>query len=179
MKSFSALVDEHHDPPLRYTLGRLLASARTADIAITHLRLAGLDLTASETGSLERCRVMLGRLDASALLDTGTASTADRFQRLAGFAASGRLFMRTAPHHTWSPDFSVFAGLPANGAVALLGAHYFERPYPRFGTALTCVLTSRAAVQLCGRRFDELWTAGYDILPVVTDTLHRIAGDGI
>lgn len=175
--SFCALLDEHHDPPLRYTLGRLLACARTADIAISHLRLAGLDLTPSEAGGLERCRVMIGHLDAAALLDSAhdSAMGRDRLRLLSAFAASGRLEMRTAPHHTWTPDFSVFEGIRPDRAAALVGAHYFGRPYPRFGLAFTCVLTQPHAVQTCRARFAQLWTAGYDILPVVTDTLHRLS----
>jgi hypothetical protein len=177
MRSFTALIDEHHSPPLRYTLGRLLACAATADIAIAHLRLAGLDLTASETGYLRRCRVMVGHFDASALLDAGGPAAGQVLPRLAAFAESGRLELRTAPHHSWNPDFSIFSGLPADGAVALVGAHYFGRPYPRFGTAFTGVFTGVQAVQLCRVRFENLWDAGYDILPVVADTIRDLAAD--
>ena len=177
MKSFFALIDEHHAPPLRYTLGRLLACAQTADIAINHVRLAGLDLTASETGHLQRCRVMLGRLDAGALLDSRAQSPAEGILRIAEFAESGRLEIRTAPHHSWNPDFSLFTGLPGNGAVALVGAHYFGRPYPRFGTAFTCVLTGAATIRLCRSRFAQLWQAGYDVLPVIADTLRQFTSE--
>lgn len=177
MNGFSALLDEYHDPPLRQTLGRLLTCARTADIALTHLRLAGLDLSPSEAGGLERCRVMLGQLDADVLFDAGAsaADARDRLQLLTAFAKSGRLQMRTAPHHVWNPDFSVFGGLPAERSAALVGAHYFGRPYPRFGIAFTCVLTSASAVRACRERFEQLWTDGYDVLPVVVDTLQRLA----
>jgi hypothetical protein len=176
MSSFSALFDEYHDPPLRHTLGRLLTCARTADIALTHLRLAGLDLSPSEAGGLERCRVMLGQLDADVLFDAGASLDVarERLRLLTAFAQSGRLQIRTAPHHVWNPDFSVFAGLPADRAAALVGAHYFGRPYPRFGIALTCVLTSRAAVRACRERFEQLWADGYDVLPVVVETLQRL-----
>lgn len=174
MKSFATLIDELHEPPLRVTLGRLLASARTADLAIAHLRLAGLDLTPGEAGSLERCRLMIGHLDAAMLYDGAGAPA--RLALLRGFAASGRLELRTAPHHSWNPDFSVFRGLPADRSVALVGAHYFQRPYPRFGLAVTGVFTGDGEVRLCSRRFDQLWDAGYDILPVVIETLDRLAG---
>lgn len=176
MKAFSALLDEYHDPPLRQTLGRLLACARTADIALTHLRLAGLDLTPSEAGGLERCRVMLGQLDAAVLFDAGASADVarERLQLLTAFAQSGRLQMRTAPHHVWNPDFSVFDGLPADRAAALVGAHYFGRPYPRFGIAFTCVLTGESAVRACRDRFEQLWADGYDVLPVVIETLQRL-----
>ena len=178
MSGFSALLDEFHDPPLRHTIGRLLACARTADIALTHLRLAGLDLSPSEAGGLERCRVMLGQLDAAVLLDAGASADVarERLQLLTAFAQSGRLQMRTAPHHVWNPDFSVFDGLPADRAAALVGAHYFGRPYARFGIAFTCVLTAESAVRACRDRFERLWSDGYDVLPVVVDTLQRLGG---
>lgn len=172
--SFALLFDEHSSPPLRHTLGNLMASAATADFAIAHLRLAGLDLQPFEVDGLERCRVMIGHLDAAALL-AGDAADPARIGTLAAFAASGRLEMRTAPHHAWNPDFSVFRGLPAGAAAVLLGAHYFGRPYPRFGLAFTCVLTQPAAIRACGRRFEELWDAGYDVLPAVIDTLGRLS----
>lgn len=177
MTAFSALLDEHSQPPLRVVLGRLLATARTADIAIAHLRLAGLDLTPSETSTIERCRVLLGHLDACSLLDTpdGSAARSERAALLGAFARSGRLEIRTAPHYLWTPDFSVFAGLPQGRCVALVGAHYFGRPYPLFGAAFTCVLTSSEAVGSCSDRFNTLWAAGYDVLPVVIDSLERFA----
>lgn len=177
MKEFCALIDEFNEPPLRQTLGRLLASARTADLAIAHLRLGGLDLSPSEAGGLQRCRVMLGHLDAATLLGAPDDSSGRAYlQILAAFVASGRLELRTAPHHTWNPDFSIFRGLPADRSVCLVGAHYFGRPYPRFGIGFTGIMTHPGAVQLCARRFEELWEAGYDILPVVADTIHRLTG---
>jgi hypothetical protein len=171
--SFAVLFDEYADPPLRHTLGSLMARARTADFAIAHFRLAGLDLGPSEAAGLDRCRVMVGHFDAARLLD-GPGVQGANVRTLLAFAHSGRLEMRAAPHHTWNPDFSVFRGLPDGTSAVLLGAHYFGRPYPRFGLAFTCVLTQLRAVQACGRRFEELWTAGYDILPVVIDSLERI-----
>jgi len=171
--SFAVLFDEHADPPLRQTLGRLIATARSADFAIAHLRLAGLDLTESEAHSLEHCRVMLGHLDAAALLDSGLAPPS-HLALLRAFARSGRLEMRTAPHHVWNPDFSIFRGLPDQQAAVLLGAHYFGRPYPMFGLAFTCFMTQQAAVRACTRRFESLWNAGYDILPIVLETLDAL-----
>jgi hypothetical protein len=174
---FSALIDERSIPTLRFTLGQLLASAKTADIAITHLRLAGLDLTSAEATGLEKCRVMLGRLDAAALNDASLEAEGfrHRVQLLRQFAHSGRLEIRTAPHHVWNPDFSVFSGLPDNECLALVGAHYFGQPYPLYGLVLTCVLKQPHAIRLCRSRFEELWQAGYDVLPVVADTLDRFA----
>jgi hypothetical protein len=177
VKAFVALIDERQQPPLRYTLGQLLARAKTADIAIAHLRVVGLDLTPSESGGLERCRVMVGHLDASVLFDAGVDDDMhERLMLLLRFARSGRLEMRTAPHHAWNPDFSIFSGLPGDRQAALIGAHYFGRPYPRFGLALTCVLDAPRALECCTARFDELWSAGYDVLPVVIETLELLVG---
>lgn len=171
--SFAVLFDEHDEPPLRQTLGRLIAAARTADFAIAHVRLAGLDLAESEAAGLQHCRLMLGQLDAATLLDSGTAPPS-HIAFLKAFARSGRLEVRTAPHHVWNPDFSIFRGLPAGGSAVLLGAHYFGRPYPMFGLAFTCLMTQEAAVRACSRRFERLWNAGYDVLPVVLETLDAL-----
>jgi len=174
MKPFMAVVDERDRPTMRETLGVLLTRARTADIAISHMRLAGLDLGTAEVGSITRCRVMLGHFDAAVLLDDWEPG---QVNVLAAFARSGRLEMRTARHHIWNPGFSIFGGLPGESSTALLGAHYFGRPYPRFGIAFTCVTTQPETVQACCTRFEELWQAGYDVLPVITDTLNRLLAE--
>jgi hypothetical protein len=36
------------------------------------------------------------------------------------------------------------------------------------------VLKQSRAVRAGQRRFEELWAAGYDILPVISDTLHEL-----
>lgn len=176
MNTISTLLDEQSDPPLRAVLGQLLTNARTTDIAITHLRFAGVDFTASEAAGIQRLRVLLGHVDAASLLDSWSDVSAGhaRATLLAAFARSGRLEIRTAPHHNWMPDFSVFHGLPGDRTAALVGAHYFGLPYPRFGLALTCVTTEPRAIRMCRDRFQELWDAGYDVLPVVLDTLDRL-----
>lgn len=173
--SFAALLDERTRPSVRETIGRLLAAAHRADIAIAQLRLAGLDLQPSEAGGIERCRLMIGRFDAAMLHDAGSSVSArGQLELLAAFAASGRLEIRTAPHHVWNPDFSVFTELPGNDAAVLLGAHYFGRPYPLHGLAFTCVLRNPDVVASCARRFEELWQAGYDVLPVIAATLSEL-----
>lgn len=166
MKDVCTVLDERQSPSMREVLGYLLAHARCADVAIRQLRLAGLNLAGTELGSLERCRIMIGELDAGVLFD-------DSFdpEPLVQFAGSGRLEIRKAPYHVWNPDFSVFTGLPRDRAVLLLGAHYFGRPYPCSGLAFTCVLTRRGAIDAARRRFEELWDAGYDVLSVVTEAL--------
>src|SRR5690606_30543068 len=61
------LLDDRSTPPLRTLIGALLARAQTADFAISRMRLDGLDLGGGELARLERCRVLLGRLDARTL----------------------------------------------------------------------------------------------------------------
>jgi hypothetical protein len=104
---------------------------------------------------------------------------ADNLALLYRFAASGRIHIRSSGSVKWSPDFSVMCGLPVtahcpHGAVCLVGAHYFSRPVAMDGASLTCVLTSRLAIRTAEQRFEELWSRGHDVLPVVHDFLHRI-----
>ena len=160
------VLDERDPLPLRKLLGRLVSTARTADIALTHLRLAGVDLAESEFG-VECCRLLIGQFNADHI------ASAQQSRLIASIAQSGRLEMRTAPHHVWSPDFSIFRDLPDSPDVMLFGAHYFGRPYPLFGLALTVVTTEPADITKCTGRFNEVWSAGYDVLPVILDAIHR------
>jgi len=160
------LIDERDALALRNLIGRLLSSAGQADIALSHLRLSGIDLDESEF-TVAKCRLMIGHFNASQV------ASAHQSGMLARIAESGRLEMRTAPHQVWNPDFSVFRGMDAGPDVLLVGAHYFGRPYPMFGVALTAVTTEPTDVHLAGVRFEQIWNAGYDVLPVIRDALHR------
>lgn len=159
------LIDERETPSMRQLIGQLLSNARTADIALAHLRLAGLDLDTREVENLERCRLLIGRFNADQVVQ------AEQSRTLSDFAQSGRLQLRTAPHHAWSPDFSIFRHLSDGPDVLLFGAHYFARPYPLFGLALTYIVTEPADLHRCTTRFEELWAAGYDVLPSVSHAL--------
>lgn len=182
------LLDGRRQPRLRSVMGRLLARATAADFAISRVRLAAIDLTPDELGSVQRCRVLLGRLDIDALtapLDhNDTVRDRTHLTALRAFLASGRVDIRTAGSTLWLPDFSVLSGpsecngVPG-GAVCLVGAHYFARPYPTRGPALTCMLSDAESVARARERFDELWELGYDVLPVITETLDAsLAGAG-
>ena len=59
----------------------------------------------------------------------------------------------------------------------MIGAHYTELPYPADGIALTCVVREEAAVRRCARRFEEMWDLGYDVLPVVSQTIQALLGE--
>ena len=175
------LLDERSSPSLREVIGALLGSAREACFAVARIRLAGIDLGASELAGVRRCRVLLGRLDADVLADAEAAAQAGALRRnleaLAVFLASGRVEVRAAGREAWIPDFSVFTGLPADavpgGAAAIVGGHYFLRPFPVAGPSFTCVIPGGAAARRAARRFEELWAAGYDVLPVVRDAIAR------
>lgn len=181
----AALIDESSDPPLRTVLGTLLARSRHADFAIRRIRLAGIDLSPAELGPLQTCRVLVGRLDAGALHDLPGNTAAPRraaLDRLLRFARSNRLAVRAAPTAGWNPDFSVLHGLQAAGtspitACCLVGSHYFHEPDPPDGPAFTTLLTAPAAVAAVLRRFETLWTSGYDVLPAVTTALETLLLD--
>jgi hypothetical protein len=175
------LVDDRADPPLRDLITALLARATTADFAIARLRLDGLDLGGGELGLIQRCRVLLGRLDARTLeemMGGGSRGPARQhaLHALREFLTSGRVEVRAAGVVTWNPDFSILNGLadaPAN-AVALVGAHYFLRPYPVDGAAFTMMLTTPAPLAQVRARFEELWDQGYDVGEVVRAALDNL-----
>jgi hypothetical protein len=178
------LLDDRTDPPLRTLIGALLARATTADFAISRMRLDGLDLGDGELSRIQRCRVLLGRLDARTLEelmrgDGYGPARRHHLRALRDFLASGRVEVRAAGVVAWNPDFSILDGLhdaPAQ-TVALIGAHYFLRPYPIDGVALTTMLTAPTPVARVRVRFDELWDQGYDVGEVVRAALDHFDAD--
>src|SRR3990172_5211803 len=89
--NFDAVVlDEAATPPLRLVIGALLSAALRADVAIEHVRLAAVDLTAPELQRVH-CRLLMGRLDVVALSDLAAADeAAARRRAIADFLESGR-----------------------------------------------------------------------------------------
>lgn len=174
------LLDELSQPPLRAAMTGLLASATHADFAAREIRLAGLDLDHSVLPRLQCCRILMGRLDSSFHQEAGDAlrEHAARLRRLLGFVRTGRFEVRSAGIDRWLPDFSLYGGLqsPLNGrhSALLFGAHYFERPYPVTGAALTALITHPQAIGLARVRFEQLWDRSYDVLPVITETLAQL-----
>lgn len=178
------LLDERSPLSLRELVGMLLGAAVEAAFAVNRIRLAGIDLSGRELGSVRKCRVLIGRLDANSLIDTGAGRTQQRQQlrELASFSESGRLHVRAAGSEAWSPDFSVLRvrsgdTAAADRTVALVGAHYFARPQPVTGPVLTAVLCGGQA-ERAATRFDELWEKAYDVLPVVRAALQRLLDVG-
>jgi hypothetical protein len=179
------LVDERSEVTLRRRIGALLERCQTADLALARVRLGALDLTYPEVRGPGRVRVLLGQLDAAALLDVapqrpdsgarrGPASGPD-LEPLREWLRGGRLEVRSAGIGAWTPDFSVFA-LPDEPATSLLGAHYFGSPQLTVGPSVTAIIQGRDA-ELLRARFEELWDRGHDVAPAILQVLER-ARDG-
>jgi hypothetical protein len=157
------LIDELHSPPLRSIIGELLTTAISADIAVSHIRLAAVDLAAGETAGLRRCRVLLARLDAAEL--ASLAVSASHLHTLQAFVAAPHVEIRSAGIGAWAPDFSLYHA--ARDSVCLIGAHYFHHPLVHGGPSFTCALQDVDAVSTAARRFEELWARGYNVKPAV------------
>ena len=164
------VIDEFTRPSMRETISALMAASERVDMAVANMRIAGLDLHERELVKLKRLRLVMAKLDADALLQTHSRPI-EQLRRLRGFAGSGLLEVRAVPRYSWQPDFSVF------DHAALVGAHYSELPYPVAGIALTCVIAEPAALRRCARRFEQMWELGYDVLPVVIDTLDELLSE--
>lgn len=175
MHERAALIDEHADVSLRRRIGELLRTSRTAAFAVTRIRIAGIDLTPGEIAGIERCRVLVRRVDADMLMEAadhvGDAARLRDLHVLGAFLASGRVEVRAAGVEGWVPDFSVFRG---ERDVVLLGAHYFGRPYPILGPSFTGAVTVPAAVELAARRFELLWQESRDVLPTIRSAIEAI-----
>lgn len=173
----TALIDERSTPALRRILGHFLARSASADLAIRRVRIAGIDLTPAELGPLQRCRVLVSRLDAGSLHDLPAAADAPAVLRgLLRFVESGRLEVRAAPTVAWNPDFSVFRPADAGPSFTVVGSHYFHEPDQFGGPSLTTIMTAPGPVDLAERRFDEIWDSGYDVLPAVRAALTSLLG---
>ena len=163
-----SLLDERSDPPLRTIIGELLASADAVDLAVARIRLANLDLSEREVSGPRRCRVLLGHLDASTLLDAGTARR-DAVDRLARWTRSGRLEVRSAGIGRWTPDFSIYH--TQDGGTCLLGAHYFGNPHLNVGPSFTVIVSDPETRAALAARFDQLWQRSHDVLPAIAQVL--------
>jgi hypothetical protein len=185
----SVLLDELTAPPLRNVIGTLLSRARRAAVAVSHVRLAAIDLRREETKGLEDMRILLGRLDASeleSLRSGGHDRLREHVRTLRDFLGSGRVRIRSAGIAAWSPDFSIYSGIRGSEArvgdgdgsavrdVCIIGAHYFHQPWIDRGPSFTCLVADACAVNTAARRFDELWNDAHDVLPVVMATIAQV-----
>ena len=173
------LLDEHSEPPLRGTIGRLLRASHTADVALSRIRLAALDLTPEEMRGPRRCRVLLGQLDASSLHDRPGGATRDgpAIGALLDWLASGRLEVRSAGIGGWNPDFSLYE-TGRGRRTALLGAHYFVDAGLAAGPLFTFVVEEPTPCDLLARRFEEVWARAHDVAPAIAEVLERVERDG-
>jgi hypothetical protein len=173
------LLDERSRPPLRAVIGALLASCDEADVAVTRVRIAALDLRADEVARVRRCRFLLGRLDAYAL-GAAVPSGEDRRERVAAllrFLRSGAIEVRSAGMCAWMPDFSIYRGIRSGGhihAACLIGAHYFHEP-AEHGPSFTLAIDDDVAVRRAERRFEEMWQRSHDALPPVVHAIEQFA----
>jgi hypothetical protein len=175
------LLDERSLPSLRERIGELLAGADEAAFAVARIRLAVLDLTDREIGRVRRCRVLLGHLDASTLLDaaegSGPGGSAAAMAGLVRFARSGRLEVRSVGLGGWTPDFAVVSGRA--GRTGVLGSIQFGNPELVIGPAFTAITANPAMAGFLLSRFDDLWERAHDVLPAILEVLERAHGVGV
>ena len=65
--AFPRLLDDRSRPDFRETFGVLARRARGLDVALTHMRLATLDLSEAELGRMHRVRLLLAEVSDAAL----------------------------------------------------------------------------------------------------------------
>ena len=160
----------------RETYGVLARRARGLDVALTHIRLATLDLSEAELGSVHRVRLLLAEVSAAALDAEAHAvlhqpKVAENLRRLAAIVHLGRIEVRSAPLGGWAPDFSVFRD--HDGPFALLvGPHRFDGSALHRGPELASLHGAAAAAQTA-QRFGEIWEQAHDISPAIVGILTR------
>jgi hypothetical protein len=169
------LLDERSRPDFRAAYGGLVARATRLDVALTHLRLATLDLSEAEVGRLARVRLLLAQvsavaLDAEAHAVLHRSDRAANLRRLATLLRVGRILVRSAPLGGWAPDFSVFGADDGPFAV-VVGPHRFDRD-GLGGPILASVHGAEPAARAL-ERFEEVWDGAHDIGPAIAGILNR------
>lgn len=172
----SRLLDERSDPDFRRLFGELTREACELQVALTRVRLSGVDLRDRELRSVRAIRLLLGEVNAVVLGAEAAAIQADPGRRanlevLVRLFREERLEVRSAPLAGWSPDFTVFNGQQGPRSV-LVGPHWFSRPFPYRGPAFASLHGPRAA-RRASVRFEELWKEGHDIGTAVGHILER------
>ncbi len=158
------------------TIRDLLAAAADAAIAVEHVRLPALQRVIDALEKVDRCRLILARLDVHMLDAPATTPDSNRqaVERLLTYASSGRLEIRSAGAIRWDPDFSLYRMRDGRlGTFCLFGAHYLAPPHQGIDWPLTCMLTRRTAVRRITTHFEEVWSAAHDVIRPVTETLER------
>ena len=170
------LLDDRSSPDFRSTYGLLARRAKGLDVALTHIRLATLDFSEAESGSVHRVRLLLAEVNAAALDAEAHAvlhqpRVANNLRRLTALVHLGRIEVRSAPLGGWAPDFSVFRNHDGSFAV-LVGPHRFDVSALHRGPELAS-LHGAAAATRTAQRFGEIWKQAHDISPAIVGILAR------
>lgn len=166
----SQLIHDRSRRSLRAVYSDLAREARRIDAAVDRIRLSGIDLAYDELASVEELRVLITEINAATLRVEAEVILADpqrshNLRVVMRLLAEERLRVRCAPLLDWAPNFSVF-GDPRGRCALLLGAHWFQIPYPSRGPALAVVLRGGQADGM-GARFQEMWDLAHDIGPAL------------
>ena len=166
----SELIHDRSRRSFREIYGDLAWNARQIDVAVDRVRLSGIDLSYRELANIEKLRVLVTEINAATLKFEAEAILADprrsdNLRAVMRVLAEERLRVRSAPLQDWAPNFSIF--VRAEGRpTALVGAHWFQIPYPFRGPALA-VLYEGEQVDQIRSRFQEMWDLAHDIGPAV------------
>ncbi len=171
-------MDERSTPNFRGFFGMLLSDSSVVEVAILRIRLAAVDLTSRELGSITRFRVLVAEANAQTVEEEAYALIMDpekreNLRRVLNLLRAGILEIRSAPLGGWSPDFSVFSDNdgPTN---LLMGLHWFHRPFPHRGPAWAARFGPEEAKR-AQRRFRRLWDGAHEIGPAVQELMERTA----
>ena len=172
------LIHDRSRNNLRAIYGDLARQARHIDVAVDRVRLSSINLSHEELGSVEGLRVLVTEISAATLKFEAEAILADprrsdNLRVVMRLLAEGRLRVRSAPLFDWAPNFSIFVS-PGRDDTLLVGAHWFQIPYPSRGPALA-VLHRDAQVGRVRLRFQEMWDLAHDIGPAVRSVFEAAA----
>jgi hypothetical protein len=175
------LLDERGPVVFRDTFGSLLRESDRVDCAIANIRLGAVDFTADEVLALKRFRVLVAEVNARTVEGEAYAMSKDpekrrNLLRLLRMFSAGILEIRSAPLGGWSPDFTVFcqSGTPR---AALMGVHWFRKPFPHRGPAFAVRFSEREAA-VAGARFQEVWRGAHDIGTAIQGLMNRVREPG-
>ena len=170
------LLDEHSRPDFGELFRVLAGRSDTLEVAIGRIRLSGLTPRAVDLRGVGEIRVVLAEVNAVTLAREAEAvlvnpQRADNLRFLSTLLDEGSIEIRSAPLAGWSPDFTLFHRDGAPWA-ALVGLHWFERPYPHPGPALASLHGGEDARRI-GPRFRQIWSNAHDVSEPVGEILAR------
>ncbi len=175
------LLDDRSAPSFRRVFGRLLLRADTVQVAVSRIRLSGIDLSAEEVERLRLVQLVTSEVNLHRLGLEAESLAHDPERRLdlevmKRLIRTGRLRARSAPLGGWAPDFSVFSS-DGDAFALLVGPHWFERPFlyrgPSFGS-----LHGRRGAERAVAWFGELWREAHDLEGPVRQVIRRARRNG-